>query len=253
MIKRWLRDTRMGYIAGQSGIMRRMLREERGWQSHLIKTSEYIQQVVKEQQPKSIRILGSGWLLDVPMNYLIEHCERIVLSDISHPNQIINKYSKYKDIGFETIDITGGVVELSYYQKKNSFNCDKFIQEINNTAPIAFSEDLIISLNLLSQLSVILTDYLFKKLDLTIAQVTKIGEVIQRKHLEMLPAGRSLLIADYEEEYYDEDDKFIGSKPSIYSTLPKGAGRKEWVWNFDTKMMYKDEYKTNLRVVAVRL
>jgi len=65
MIKRWLRDTRMGYITFQAGIMRRMLREEGGWQSHLLKTSEYIQLAVKEQQPKSIRILGSGWLLDV--------------------------------------------------------------------------------------------------------------------------------------------------------------------------------------------
>lgn len=253
MITRWLRDTRMGYIAGQAGIMRRMLREEGGWQNHLAKTSDYILQAVEDQHPKSIRILGSGWLLDVPMKHLIEHCDKIVLSDISHPNQILNKYSKYKNIEFEIIDITGGVVELSYSQKKKYFDFDTFIQQIESTQSIQFTEDLIVSLNILSQLSIVLTDYLSKKFDLTSIQAARIAESIQKIHLEMLPKGKCLLITDYEEEYYDEDDKFIGSKPSVYTTLPIGGARKEWTWDFDTKMMYKEDCKTNLRVTAVRL
>ena len=253
MITRWLRDTRMGYIAGQAGIMRRMLREEGGWQNHLAKTSEYILQAVKTQQPKSIRILGSGWLLDVPMKYLIESCERIVLSDISHPNQIVNKYSKYKNIEFETIDITGGIVELGYKQKRNNYNHEEFIHQIENASHFNFTEDLIISVNLLSQLSIILTDYLSKKMGLTNQQTIDIAEAIQKKHIELLPIGKSLLIADYEEEFFDDDDKFIGSKPTVYITFPIRGARQEWRWNFDTKMMYKEECKTILRVVAVQL
>jgi hypothetical protein len=253
MIRKWLRDARIGFIPGQSGIMRRMLREEGGWQSHLVKTSEFIQQTVKEQKPKSIRILGSGWLLDVPMKYLIENCERIILTDISHPNQIINKYSGFKNVVFETIDITGGIVDLCYSQNKRDFNCDELIYQIENINPFLFSENLIISVNLLSQLSVILTDYLTKKLNLNGSQVISIAEAIQKKHLETLPQGRSLLIADYEEEYFDEDDKFIGSKPTVYTTFPTGKERQEWIWNFDSKMMYKEDCKTTLRVAAVRL
>ncbi len=127
MIKEWFRNSRMGYTSGQSGIMRRMLRKEGGWKDHLAKTSEYIQQVVKDQKPRSIRILGSGWLLDVPIKFLIDNCEKIILTDIIHPNQIINKYSGYKNIEFETNDITGGVVDLGYQQKKKGYITTKYL------------------------------------------------------------------------------------------------------------------------------
>jgi len=253
MIKEWLRDIRMGYTPGQTGIMRRMLREEGGWQNHLVKTSEYIQQAVNSQQPKSVRILGSGWLLDVPIKYLVDRCEKIVLTDIAHPNQIVNKYSGCKNILFETLDITGGVVEFCYNQRKKGFDGNEFVQRISNLEPTNFSEDLVVSVNLLSQLSIILTDYLSKRVTLTDAQIVTITEEIQKKHIEMLPAGKSVLISDYEEEYFDEDDKFIGSKPTVYTNLPTNATRKEWSWNFDTKMMYKEDCKTILRVAAMDL
>lgn len=252
MIRKWFRDSRMGYLSGQSGIMRRMLREEGGWQSHLIKTSEFIQQAVKIHKPKSIRILGSGWLLDIPIKYLLDNCESIVLTDIVHPNQIINKYSKNSKVKFETIDLTGGIVELGYRQNKKSYNHEDFIRGIVSSHQIEFTEDLIVSVNLLSQLSIILADYLSKKVNISIGQTIDIAEAIQKKHLDMLPKGKSLLITDYEEEYFDEEDKFIGSKPTVYIELPV-SGRKEWKWNFDTKMMYKEDCRTILRVAAVQV
>lgn len=69
----------------------------------------------------------------------------------------------------------------------------------------------------------------------------------------MLPNGKSILITDFEEEYYDEDDKFIGSMPTIFVSIPNGEERKEWLWNFDAKMMYQENCKTMLRVTAVQL
>jgi len=243
----------MGYIPSQSGIMRRMLREEGGWQSHLLKTSEYIQQAVKRQNPRSIRILGSGWLLDVPIKYLMDNCEKVVLTDIAHPNQIINKYSKFKNIEFEPLDITNGIVDHGYKQRKKSYNHEQFIKEIENTHQMEFSEEMIISVNLLSQLSIILTDYLSKNLGLTNSQVIEIAKAIQNRHIDLLPKGKSVLIADYEEEYFNEDDRLIGSKPSVYIPFPKGEERREWRWSFDSKMMYREDCKTILRVAAVRL
>jgi len=253
MIKEWLRNSRMAFLSGQSGIMRRMLREEGGWQSHLIKSSEYIQAAVKDKQPKSIRILGSGWLLDVPMQFLIERCERIILTDIIHPNQIINKYSKYKNVEFEALDITGGIVDLIYNQRKKDFEGNEFIHKISTIKPSIFSEDMIISVNLLSQLSIILTDYLAKKVKLTDNQILEITEEIQKKHIEMLPVQKSVLIFDYEEEYHDEDGKLIGSKPTVYTTIPEGIEKRGWNWRFDSKMMYKEDCKTTLSVIAIRL
>ena len=243
----------MGFTSGQAGIMRRMLREEGGWQSHLENSSEYIREAVKIYKPKTVRILGSGWLLDVPVKFLEENCDKIVLTDIIHPNQILNRYSGNKKIIFETIDITGNLVELGYHQRKNSYSHQEFIQSIKNSPNLEFDEELVVSLNLTSQLSVFLTDYLSKQVKISNNQAIEIAEAIQLKHFEMLPIGKSVLITDFEEEYWDEDDKFIGSKPTVFAAIPEGNNRKEWIWHFDLKMMYKPDCKTKLRVVAVRL
>ncbi len=253
MIKEWFRNSRMGFTSGQAGIMRRMLREEGGWQNHLVNSSEYIREAVKIYKPKTVRILGSGWLLDVPIKFLEDNSEKVILTDITHPNQILNKYSNNKKIVFETIDITGNLVDLGYQQRKKSYSHQEFIQSIKNSPNLEFSEDLVVSLNLTSQLSVFLTDYLSKQVKISNNQAIEIAEAIQLKHFEMLPIGKSILITDFEEEYYDEDDKFIGSKPTVFAAIPDGNNRKEWIWHFDSKMMYKPNCKTKLRVVATRL
>lgn len=253
MLRKWIQNTRMGYISGQTGIIRRVLREEGGWQSHLIKSNEYIQQAVKVQKSKSVRILGSGWLLDVPIKYLIDNCEEIILCDISHPNQIINKYSTCNKIKFETIDITGGIVDFCYSQMKKGFDVESFVYTLSNWETIRYKDEMVVSVNLLSQLSVMITDYLTKKVNLKGDPIRIISEIIQQKHIESLPLGRSVLISDVEEEYYDEDDKFIGSKPTVFVDFLKGTNQSEWLWNFDSKMVYKDDCKTKLKVTALTL
>lgn len=243
----------MGFRPIQAGIMRRFLREEGGWGSHLNNSREYILNEVKEVNPKSIRILGSGWLLDIPIQEMLEMCETIVLEDIVHPPQIVNKYSRNSKIRFESADITNGVVDLCYKQKKNTFKFDIFLDQLNRIDSKLYSEDLIISGNILSQSSIMLTDYLKKRINVRGQEVILISEIIQRQHLDSLPMGRSVLISDFEEEYYDEEDQFIGSKPTVYIDLPKGNNRREWLWNFDTKMVYKDDCKTKLKVVALTI
>jgi len=249
----FIKETRMGFRPVQAGIMRRFLREEGAWGSHLNNSRDYILKVVKELKPKSVRILGSGWLLDIPIQEMLELCDEIVLDDIVHPAQIENKYSKFKKVRFEFADITNGVVDLCYKQKKNSFIFDTFLDQLNKIDPKLYSEDLIISGNILSQSSVMLTDYLARSVKINGQQITIISEIIQQKHLESLPLDRSVLISDIEEEFYDEDDRFIGSKPTVYIDLPKGKNQHEWLWSFDTKMVYKDDCKTKLKVLALTL
>jgi hypothetical protein len=96
-----------------------------------------------------------------------------------------------------------------------------------------------------------LTEYLSEKLKLSNSQINSIAEIIQQKVIKALPKGKSLIISDYEEEYYDEDDKLIGSKPTLFINLPLNSSKKEWSWDFDTKMMYKEDCKTKLKVLAV--
>jgi hypothetical protein len=251
--KEWIKLTQMGFRPIQAGIIRRFLREEGAWGSHLNNSREYILSTVKDVKPRSIRILGSGWLLDIPIRELIEICDYIVLDDIVHPTQIVNKYSKINKIRFETTDITNGIVDLCYEQKRNGFHFDTFIERLSQIDSKVFSEDLIVSGNILSQSSVMLTDYLKKKVKVSDQQVSIIAEIIQQKVFDALPQGRSIIISDFEEEYYDEDNKLLGSKPTLYINLPVNRTKREWTWNFDTKMFYKEDCKTKLKVYAVMM
>lgn len=243
----------MNFASEQAYIPHRAIQEQGGWQSHLNRTKEYIVSAIKQNNPKTVRILGSGWLFDIPLDFLLEQCDSIVLCDILHPSQITHKYSGNSKIKFETTDLTYGAVDLAYNLKKNEGFSAKFNVALNDITPLNFNEDLVISLNLLSQLSAFITDYLAKKQKTSYNQLTNIATIIQQNHLNGLPKGKSILITDYEEEYLDENGLLAGTKPTVYINIPRNADTKFWDWQFDTQMTYKEHCKTNLKVIATTI
>lgn len=253
MIRDWLRNIRMDFASEQAYIPQRVIQEQGGWQSHLNKTKEYIVSAIKQNNPKTVRILGSGWLFDLPLDFLLEQCDSIVLCDILHPSQITHKYSSVSKIKFETTDLTFGAVDLAYNLKRNEVFSVYFNNALKNITPINYNEDLVISLNLLSQLSAFITDYLVKKQKTSYNQLTGITTIIQQNHLNGLPKGKSILITDYEEEYLDENGLLAGTKPTVYIDIPRSTGTKFWDWQFDTQMTYKEDCKTNLKVIATTI
>ena len=51
----------------------------------------------------SIAVLGSGWLLDVPLDHLCSGLEQVYLVDINHPPQIRKKAER-----LDNVDPAGG-------------------------------------------------------------------------------------------------------------------------------------------------
>lgn len=253
MIRDWLRNIRMDYSSEQVYIAQRMLQEQNGWQSHLNNSQNFINNFVSSNLAKSINILGSGWLLDVPIDSIIKQFERVILTDIYHPKQIINKYSKFSNIEFCTIDLTHGVVDLTYSANKRNFSFPEYIAKIRNTESTEYTEDIVVSINLLSQLSIFITDYLRKKVRLSNDQLREIAHAIQTNHITNLPKGKSILITDYEEEFIDEDNHLIGTNPTVFIDIPKNQSTKEWTWKFDTQMTYREDCQTHLRVAATKI
>jgi hypothetical protein len=76
---------RMGYLRDQEGIMNRYLAESEQWQYHLEKTRNFIAGSFNGSQAESVAVLGSGWLLDVPLEKLRRRFRKIYLVDIHHP------------------------------------------------------------------------------------------------------------------------------------------------------------------------
>lgn len=251
-IKQKFLPRKLGYKLGQEGIMSRFIREGNGWNSHLENSKKFIVDALYQLQPKTVRILGSGWLLDVPMEELLACCEKLILVDVEHPAQILHKYEQNSKVVFETTDINNlnsyllntPIKELSYFSIKN---------EIEKYCTPQYTDDLVVSLNLLSQLNDYPLEFLSKLIKLNGEQSNSLSFQIQANHLSSLPPQKTVLITDYEEEYYDEDDAFLGAAPTVFANIPCGLGRKEWDWQFDSHFIYREDCRTTLKVLAVRL
>ena len=97
----------MGFLKDQEGIITRYINEEGNWEAHLRHTKGFITDVVKKYKPESVSILGSGWLLDVPIEFLAANCKSICLYDIRHPAQIRHRLRRFKNVVFVECDLTG--------------------------------------------------------------------------------------------------------------------------------------------------
>lgn len=231
--------------------MRRYLREEGGWNPHLERSKQFIIDHLNDIQPQSVCILGSGWLLDVPMEELLSACSQLVLVDIAHPAQIRHRYKDNPKVKFETADMSG-IAEYLLNTPQKQLNYFEVIKHITHHETAMFRGDMVVSLNLLSQINDYPVSYLTPKLGLNQAQRAEISQLMQQRHIDALPRGCSLLISDYEEEYRDEDSVLIGAAPTVFVHTPTSEQVREWDWAFDTHFTYREDCHTTLKVRAIR-
>jgi hypothetical protein len=69
----------MGFIKDQEGIMNRYLRESSQWKKHLEKTRNFISGSFSHTEAETVAVLGSGWLLDVPLDHLVQRFRHVYL------------------------------------------------------------------------------------------------------------------------------------------------------------------------------
>lgn len=246
----------MGFQAECQGLIDRYIRVEGAWDDHLERTRKFISGVVAGKKINNLAILGSGWLLDVPLKELAEVSGHVWLYDVIHPAQIIHKLQKYPNVTTVKTDITGGCIMNAWKAvKQYHMNGVKTApEEICNGAfqpdPVP---DYIISLNLLSQIGEMITGYLQKYISYTPEEIIRINCLLQQAHLNMLPSGRTGLVTDIRET----DTDLSGEKEVILdllcAVLPETGRKQTWEWNFDPDGHYKSGQKTVLQVVALEL
>ncbi|MCB8994597.1 MAG: hypothetical protein H6538_03205 [Bacteroidales bacterium] len=238
---------RMKYISDQEGILRRYFREQEGWEKHLSKTAESIISVLESEKYKHVIVLGSGWLLDFPMERILNYVERISLFDVHFPRQILKKAEALKGVECIQADITGGVIEDVYFKLKNkTLNFPFAIPE-----PEIEKEEgmLIISLNILNQLDILLADYILsRKPDSPGIEIDNFRKDLQARHISMLGKHPFILVTDCREILINTEGKVLEEKNLIYTELPSGDRYDEWEWEFDTQGLYNPNVNTVLKV-----
>lgn len=248
----------MGYPRDQRGIMNRYLRESSNWDKHLDLTRSFISSAFKETFPagdkkESIAILGSGWLLDVPMEELAHRFGKVYLVDICHPPQIRKKVEPLEHVYLLEEDLSGGAIAQTWqYTNENSKRpLEELINTITLTSPLeGINPSAVISVNLLNQLDIIICDHLIKKGHTKVKDLKRIRSIIQSSHLDWITQMPGCLITDTKEISTDKEGKETVNT-LLYAGLPEGLRREQWFWEFDTSGSYRPGTRSRMKVEAV--
>lgn len=245
-----------GYPKDQQGVIHRYLREIENWRSHLENSQRYIVQFCREIPPvSSIAILGSGWLLDIPLEFLLKNFETIYLIDICHPTQVKHKMRSYPRIQLIEKELTGYIHQLPSLVSRKDFQVE-MLNELSNNGFDPFADirpGAIVSLNLLTQLDGILNDYMNEHHRGIEEAMIPFRKKIQEEHIRMISPYPSCIISDTEEIYTTPKGEIMSRRPTLFAEWPKNRYSRGWNWNFDTQKTFHEHLNTTFRVEATML
>ncbi|MCK4663804.1 MAG: hypothetical protein KAT68_13110 [Bacteroidales bacterium] len=245
---------KMGFISDQKGIIDRYFREQQGWNEHIKNTKNFILKSAEIKNKEKVAILGSGWLLDIPIENISKNFKEVYLYDINHPKQIEHKINKYSNVKLITCDITGGVTKQVFNLIKQ-FKKGKQKVNINDIVynDFIFSEkmDFVISVNIMNQLDNLIIEYLERFNIFKSVELLQIRKKIQEVHIKSLPLNKSCLITDHEELVLNDKNELEKKNNLIFVDLPKGNFRKKWTWKFDSCKTYIKNKKTYFNVIGI--
>jgi hypothetical protein len=226
---------RMGYYAYQSGLIYNHLNQEGGWDGHLSGCRNFIKRALEHFHPEIVTVLGSGWLLDLPLAEMLEDVKKIYLVDIIHPPEVIKQAGNLDKVVLIEKDITGGLIEEIWNATRNTsvFNRLRSLDSIRVGEFIPdFEPGTVISLNIITQLESQLLKWLKGRSRIREEKINDFRKQVQQKHLEFLKRHNSVLITDYTEIVTKKSGQESITR-TLLADLPEGILHDEWTWDFD--------------------
>ena len=240
----------MGYYDYQQGLIRHHMDQEGGWDSHLEHCRNFILKAIEIIKPDTVTVLGSGWLLDLPLAEMTETVEKINLVDIIHPPEVISQVSGLDKVKLIEQDITGGLIKETWMaaHRHTFLNPLESLDEISVTEYQPVDDPgLIISVNILTQLESLPVKLLKGKMKADDAGFLNFRKEIQKKHIDFLKKHKSVLITDQSEIVTDNAGNMT-EDISLLTELPDGTYKEEWTWYFE---MQRSDYYNKRSVFNV--
>jgi hypothetical protein len=244
---------KMRYYDYQHGLIYRYLNQGDGWNSHLEKCRSLILKALKIHKPEKVTVLGSGWLLELPLAEMIDSVKKVHLVDIIHPPEVINQVSKLHKVTIKEDDITGGLIEEVWKEIKSIPFYRKLKTLENIVIPEYKPEDdpgMVISLNILTQLETLPVKYLKNRSKADDNEFIRFRSDIQNKHISFLKKHKSVLISDVIETYTDNSGN-VKDNQSVIIDLPNGQYKEEWTWDFDLKRSDYYRKRSVFKVIGI--
>jgi hypothetical protein len=243
----------MGYYDYQQGLIYRHLNEDEGWTGHEERCRKFILKALDFYKPDKVTVLGSGWLLELPLAKMAERVKTVILTDIVHPPEVISQTANLKNVKITEEDVTGGLIG-EVWNKTGSRTFLNKLKSLDNIIIPEYrpSEDpgMVISLNILTQLETLPERLLRRKTKADENEFLDLRKKVQTKHLQFLQKHNSVLISDVAEVFTESGGKIV-EKGTAVIDLPAGKVREEWTWDFDLKKMDFNRKSTVMKVVGI--
>lgn len=241
-----------GFLYQSISLAHRFERCKKAWLPHLKNCQDLFTETVHGlPQQKSVVILGSAHLHEIPLHLLVQNFENITLVDIIHPlklHWIAKRNSRLKLI---TLDLSGSLDKLDSIQSLEDLH--ELLRQLQSQTLFHFEADLIVSANVLSQLGLLPIEALEKKLKrkLTIEEKDQICTAFAQLHLQNFKncQGHKLIYADREVLYRSPQGELIykGHYPVDFTGFTK---IKEWEWLLAPLKEASKEYSIEMKIEA---
>lgn len=219
---------KLGYLREAIAIRARYKRHRTRWQPHLDASKAVIQAAMEGPGDKRVAVvLGSGALYDVPLDALARTFERVELIDIVHPKEARQIAAAYPNVTVRSEDISGTSQTLAALPRRAAE-----APRVGALPILAPDTDLVVSVNLVSQLAEIPHAWLQARTEITEGDRRSFAAEIVRRHVQWLSALKCwvCLISDIERHYVDPNGTPLEPWDSLHGVaLPEGG--TEWLWD----------------------
>lgn len=244
---------RMGYYNYQRGLIYHHLDEEGSWNSHLKNCRDFILKALDFYKPSKVTVLGSGWLLDLPLKEINDAVTEINLVDIIHPPEVKEQAADLNKVILREEDVSGGLITEVWEKARHRslFNKLRSLDEIKiNEYHPQFDPGMIISLNILTQLENLPLEFIKRRSVKNEESYLRFRKEIQSKHISFLKKHKSVLITDISEIITNNSGNTT-ENPSVLTDLPEAKLKEEWTWNFDLRKSDYYRKKSVFKVAAM--
>lgn len=214
---------RMGFLTECVGIESRYRRNRAAWAPHLEASRNVILEAAETcPERDTALIFGAGLLYDIPLEALLARFDRVILADLLFMAPARKAARRQKGLDLLTMDVTGALERLAK-------------GETDLSTPDAFLEDpaisLVVSVNVLSQLSIVPNEYLEKRFGQSEPESEALGRRLVEAHLAYLSAFGCpvALITDETRIVRDRAGTETGTVSALHD-VPLPAGGSAWNW-----------------------
>lgn len=221
----------MGFVKESIAMAARAKRCQTTWQPHYQACQDAILEIAELcEEKRKVLIFGAGSLQDIPLDALSELFDQVLLVDLVFLPDARNQAAAYTNVQLIEYDVTESLDDL--YHGNHYVAIPK--RWLND-----FGVDLVVSLNLMTQLPLMPVKWLESHFQLDEVEADDIGQMLMAAHLHYLQQFSEhadsrdnpliCLISDRWVQRFDKNGQLI-KEFDPWGDVLKPEAQKEWDW-----------------------